>query len=73
MVSLRFDPAKPGSAVDVWHGGKKIQTARLVDAYANCFVKRHHATKELEPSRSPDAPAPVLRLRDLAASKKEGV
>ncbi len=52
-VTLHFDPAKRGAPVDVWHGGKKIEQARVVDTYANCFVKRHH-----------DAPEGV-RLRDL--------
>jgi putative transposase len=52
-VTLRFDPAKRGAPVDVWHNGKKIGQARVVDTYANCFVKRHH-----------DAPEGV-RLRDL--------
>jgi hypothetical protein len=52
-VTLRFDPAKRGAPVDVWHGGKKIGQARVVDTYAHCFVKRHH-----------DAPEGV-RLRDL--------
>jgi putative transposase len=52
-VLLRFDPAKRGAPVDVWHAGKKIGQARVVDTYANCFVKRAH-----------DAPQGV-RLRDL--------
>lgn len=52
-VTLHFDPAKRGAPVDVWHGGKKIEQARVVDTHANCFVKRHH-----------DAPEGV-RLRDL--------
>ena len=52
-VTLHFDPAKRGAPVDVWHGGKKIEQARVVDTRANCFVKRHH-----------DAPEGV-RLRDL--------
>lgn len=52
-VTLRFDPAKRGAPVDVWHGGKKIGQGRVVDTYANCFVKRAH-----------DAPQGV-RLRDL--------
>lgn len=52
-VTLRFDPAKRGAPVDVWHGGKKIGQGRVVDTYANCFVKRAH-----------DAPQ-GLRLRDL--------
>lgn len=52
-VTLRFDPARRGAPVDVWHGGKKIEQARVVDTHANCFVKRNH-----------DAPEGV-RLRDL--------
>jgi putative transposase len=52
-VTLHFDPAKRGAPVDVWHGGKKIGQGRVVDTYANCFVKRAH-----------DAPQGV-RLRDL--------
>ena len=52
-VVLRFDPAKRGAPVDVWHGGKKIELARVVDMLANCSVKRHN-----------DAPEGV-RLRDL--------
>ncbi len=52
-VTLRFDPARRGAPVDVWHGGKKIEQARVVDTHANCFVKRDH-----------DAPEGV-RLRDL--------
>jgi putative transposase len=52
-VVLRFDPAKRGAPVDVWHGGKKIEQARVVDLRANCLVKRHN-----------DAPEGV-RMRDL--------
>lgn len=52
-VVLRFDPAKRGAPVDVWHGGKKVEQARVVDTLANCFVKRHN-----------DAPEGV-RMRDL--------
>ncbi len=52
-VVLRFDPAKRGAPVDVWHGGNKIGQARVVDTYANCFIKRAHNTPE------------GVRLRDL--------
>ena len=45
MVTVRFDPAKKGAPVDIWHGGRKVQTARVVDAYANCFVKRNNETR----------------------------
>jgi hypothetical protein len=59
-VTLRFDPARRGAPVDVWHGGKKIEQARVVDTHANCFVKRNH-----------DAPEGV-RLRDLGDDPEPG-
>lgn len=59
-VLLRFDPAKRGAPIDVWHGGKKIGAARVVDSYANCFVKRQH-----------QAPGGV-RLRDLDDDHGDG-
>lgn len=65
-VSLRFDPTRRGGPIDVWHAGKKLQTVRPLDAYANCFVRRNHETKLLEPSRAPDLPAKTLRMRDLS-------
>lgn len=54
-VTLRFDPSKPGRAVQVWLKGEKIQDAKVVDVHGNCFVKRE----------KPEG----LRLADLA--KKE--
>jgi transposase InsO family protein len=56
VVMLRYDPSKPGRAVQVWAKGEKVQDAKPVDAHANCFVKRE----------TPQG----LRLADLA--KKEG-
>jgi putative transposase len=61
-VTLRFDPAKRGAPIDVWHGGKKIEQARVVDSYANCFVKRANDV----------AQAQGVRLRDLGESDPEG-
>jgi putative transposase len=66
-VNLRFDPSRCAGPVDVWHRGKKMHVARPVDAYANCFVRRNHETKLLEPSHSPDLPASSLRLRDFGS------
>ncbi len=77
-VTLRYDPTRRGRAVQVWHAGRHVHDARLVDAYANCFVKRDRpsftlvpadATAETEPADgSPSAavPAPGLRLAALA-------
>ncbi len=64
-VVLRYDPSKRGAPIDVWHQGKQVCTARVVDAYANCFVKRNHERKTLEPAAAPRAPKPGLRMRDL--------
>jgi transposase InsO family protein len=71
VVLLRFDQSNPGSTIDVWHGGKKIGTANLVDAYLNCFVKRNRGSWSLEPSVGPDEPAPGLSLRSLNDEKEE--
>jgi putative transposase len=65
VVTLRYDPAKRGAPVDVWHGGRKVHTARVVDAYANCFVKRNHGSKIVEPSAGARIAAPAIRLSDL--------
>jgi transposase InsO family protein len=65
MVTVRFDPEKKGAPVDIWLHGKKVESARVVDAYANCFVKRHHAGRTEGDGRRPVAPIQGLRLRDL--------
>lgn len=70
-IALRFDPgAKKGAPVDVWHDGKKVQTARVVDGYANCFVRRNHGNKNLEPVIAPDAPAKGLDMRHIRGKEK---
>lgn len=70
-VFLRFDQSNPGSTIDVWHGGKKVGTANLVDTYLNCFVKRNRGSRTLEPSVGPDEPAQGLSLRSLQDEKEE--
>ncbi len=65
-VTLRFAPTQPGRPVEVWHKGKKVELAKQVDAYANCFVKRDHTTKALEPQSAPPPPPAGLRMRDFA-------
>jgi putative transposase len=71
MVTVRFDPAKKGAPVDIWSAGRKVQSARVVDAYANCFVKRNNETRALDADTQPPAPAPGLRLRDLDRGDEE--
>jgi len=71
IVCLRYDPARPGTTVDVWHKGHKVQTARIVDVYANCHVKRDNDTRQLVASAAPRITEPSLRLRDLADTQRK--
>lgn len=64
-VTLRFDPSRRGRPVDVYFKGRKIEQAKRVDLYANCFVRRDHTTKALQPDRRLDDPPTGLPLRDL--------
>jgi transposase InsO family protein len=70
-VTLRFDPSRPGRKIDVYFGGKKVQQAKPVDVYANCFVRRDHDTKILKPLSPPRTPPAGLRLRDLRKREEE--
>jgi transposase InsO family protein len=63
-VTLRFDPSRPGRPLDVYFKGRRMEQAKPVDAYANCFVRRDHTTKALQADKPQDPPA-GLRLRDL--------
>lgn len=65
MVTVRYDPAKKGAPVDLWLHDRRVQTARVVDAYANCFVKRNNDTRVLDADGQPPEPPTGLRLRDL--------
>jgi transposase InsO family protein len=64
-VTLRFDPSRRGRPVDVYFKGRKIEQAKRVDLYANCFVRRDHTTKALCPDNRLDDPPPGLPLRHL--------
>jgi hypothetical protein len=64
-VTLRFDPSRRGRPVDVYFKGRKIEQARRVDLYANCFVRRDHTTKALHPDHRLEDPPAGLPLRDL--------
>lgn len=77
-VTLRFDPSLPGRAIQVQHAGK-TWSAKVVDLYANCFVRRDRPSQNLAPVESapsapaePEPPRASLRLRDLADPKKGG-
>ena len=69
-VTLRFDPSRRGRPVDVYFKGRRMEQAKPVDAYANCFVRRDHTTKALKPDGKPQDPPAGLRLRDLPHRKE---
>lgn len=64
-VTLQYDPAHRTRGVTVRFGGRVIETAKPVNAYANCFVRRDHGTKRLTPSDAATTPPAGLPLRDL--------
>lgn len=65
-VVLRYDPsAAEGRPVQVWHDGRKIQDAKVVDTYANCFIKRNRPSRTLEVDAPAKAPPKGLDLRKL--------
>lgn len=64
-VLLRYDPSRPARPLDVHFKGRKVEQAKRVDVYANCFVRRDHSTKALQPDKPLDSPPDGLRLRDL--------
>jgi len=66
-VTLRHDPSAPASrGIEVWHDARFVERARPLDAYANCFVRRHRPTQGIEADTPAPAPrSPGLSLRDL--------
>jgi transposase InsO family protein len=71
-VILRYDPsAPPARGIEVWHDGHFVARATPLDAYANCFVRRHRPTQNLDPDSPPDTPrASGLALRQLRDDRK---
>jgi transposase InsO family protein len=65
-VVLRYDPSAPkGRPVQIWHDGSKVQDANVVDAYANCFIKRNRPSSTLVTDAPTQPPKPGLSLRQL--------
>jgi putative transposase len=64
-VTLRYDPARAHRHVQVVTPGRPVDIAKPVDAYANCFVRRDHATKQLTAETPARQPPPGLPLRKL--------
>jgi putative transposase len=71
-VTLRFDPSRVGKPIEVWFKGRKVSEARMVDAYANCFVKRNNDVRGalLIEGAPPPSPPQGLRMRDFDVSDK---
>jgi putative transposase len=78
-VLLRYDPAgRRGQSLKVWHKGRFVHEAKLVNAYANCYVKRNRPSQNPQPATTaptpaeaataPPAPLPGLRLADMPAN-----
>ncbi|MDX1556906.1 MAG: Mu transposase C-terminal domain-containing protein, partial [Xanthomonadales bacterium] len=66
-VTLRYDPSAPGRPIQVWHEHKPLATARPVDLYANCRVKRQRPDNTLSADQpAPEPPPSGLALRRLA-------
>ncbi len=65
-VVLRYDPSAPkGRPVQVWHDGSNIHEAKVVDAYANCFIKRNRPSSNIVADAPVTTPKPGLSLRKL--------
>jgi putative transposase len=68
-VLLRYDAGKPRDkrVVEVWHQGRRVEVARRVDVLANCFVKRHNSSRDIQFSKTAaDYEVPEgLSLREL--------
>ena len=72
-VTLRHDPSAPASrGIEVWHDARFVERARVLDAYANCFVRRNRPTQGIEVDTPAPAPSPPgLSLRDLRGPKPD--
>jgi putative transposase len=55
-VTLRYNPAEQGQSIAVCHQGRFVQKAKLVDVYANCFVKRDRPSNSIEEKTSSTLP-----------------
>lgn len=67
-VTLRFEPTTQERGVQVWHDGRKVHDAKVVDLYANCFARRDKGGHAVEASTPPPPPPPPgLRLAGLRA------
>ncbi len=78
-VTLRYNPAQQGKCIEVCHNNEFVQEAKLVDTYANCFVKRDRpSSTTLEvgqdketPRKQTEKPTHPVNYSKLTKTKKE--
>lgn len=78
-VMLRYNPADQGNIIEVCHNGQFFQEAKLVDSYANCFVKRDRPSSSIKEvdqssteSRSPEQENPPKHTVDFSKITQTG-
>ena len=66
-VTLRYDPGAPARrGIELWHEGAFVERITPLDAYANCFVRRHRPSQGLDADTPAAAPRNTgLVFRDL--------
>ena len=73
-VLLRYDPQRLAAkkSIQVFSDdGQRMADAKVVDLYANCFVKRDRPSGTLSTDHGPDEPGPSLSLSTLSRRSKE--
>lgn len=72
-VTLRYDPSAPASrGIEVWHQGQFVSRATPLDAYANCFVRRHRPSQSIDADTPPTTPRNSgIALRNLRGRKPD--
>jgi putative transposase len=72
-VTLRYDPAAPASrGIEVWHKDQFVSRATVLDAYANCFVRRNRPSQSVEADTPPAVPRNSgIALRNLRGRKPD--
>ena len=77
-VTLRYNPADQGEIIEVCLNSQFVQEAKLVDTYANCFVKRDRPSSSIEEvdisedSRSHNQDNPPRHTVDFSKITKAG-
>ena len=79
-VILRYNPAEQGKIIEVCHNNQFVQEAKLVDTYANCFVKRDRPSstieeveqdKDIQRNKESDKPTHPVDYSKITKAEKE--